>query len=382
MMPIKIGMLAGEASGDLLGAGLIRELRKIHSDLTVSGMGGSAMIAEGCDSLFEMERLSIMGVIEPLRRLPELIKMRRALYQHFLIERPDVFIGIDSPDFNLGLELKLKEAGIPVIHYVSPSVWAWRQKRIHKIAKATNLVLTLFPFETAFYQKHQVPARFVGHPLADLIPLNPDKKASRQVLGLDEDATYIAVLPGSRRNEIKYLAETFVLAAQLCRIKNPNIKFITSAVNELRDAEFQQICQTISPDLPIQFFYQQSHAVMAAADVVLVTSGTATLETMLFKRPMVVAYRMANFNYQIGKRLVKIPFIALPNLLANEKLVPEFIQETATPENISHALLDFIDHPDKIHKLEKQFLALHQTLRCNASEQAADAVIKLIHKES
>lgn len=372
---MRIGILAGEASGDLLGAGLLKALKAKQPNLEISGIGGPAMIAEGCQSLFPMERLSVMGLVEPLRRLPELFAIRRALHQHFLQNKPDVFIGIDSPDFNLGLELKLRQAGIPVIHYVSPSVWAWRQNRIKKIARATDLVLTLFPFETEFYQKHQVPAQCVGHTLADIIPLVPDQAAARQVLQLDPSATYIALLPGSRGNELKQLGQLFVETAQRCYQQKPNIRFITSAINDVRAQEFKEYCQRNAPNLPITFFTGRSHEVMAAADLVLVTSGTATLETMLYKRPMVIAYRMANLTYQIARHLVKIPFIGLPNLLANEMLVPEFIQDAATAENLSDALLNYLNHPEMITTLREKFLTIHQSLRRNASEQAALAVL-------
>jgi len=375
-----IGILAGEPSGDLLGASLMRTLLNQNSQLIFTGIGGPAMISAGCKSLFEMERLSVMGLVEPLFRLPELFRIRSELYRYFMANPPSVFIGIDSPDFNLGLELKLRKAGIPVIHYVSPSVWAWRQKRIFKIASATDLVLTLFPFEADFYQKHNVPVRFVGHPLADLIPLHPDKIDARKKLNLDPDATYIAILPGSRHNEIHYLANIFLTASKLCWQQKPYVKFITSAVNEKRDAEFHAIFKKAAPDLPLTFFQNRSHDVMAAADIVLVTSGTATLETMLYKRPMVVAYRMANLTFQLARHIVKLRYIALPNLLADEKLVPEFIQDAATPEQISAALIDYLDHPEKIAALENKFLDIHQRLRCNASQQAANAVMELIKK--
>ncbi len=336
------------------------------------------MIAAGCESLYDMERLSVMGLIEPLFRLPELFRMRSHLINYFTKHRPDIFIGIDSPDFNLGLELKLRQKGIPVIHYVSPSVWAWRQKRIFKIAKATDLVLTLFPFEADFYQKHHVPVQFVGHPLADLIPLQNDKLAARKKLNLDSDAIYIALLPGSRRNEIKFLAERFFETARECFKKRPQIKFITGTANEQRYQELKTICESRFSDLPLTFFQGQSHEVLEAADVVLVTSGTATLETLLFKRPMVIAYRTTNFTYQLAKRLLKIKFIGIPNLLANERLVPEFIQDAATPDKMSEALLDYLDHPEKMHALEKRFLEFHQQLRCNASQKASKAVLNLI----
>ncbi|MDR3492798.1 MAG: lipid-A-disaccharide synthase [Gammaproteobacteria bacterium] len=378
--PLKIGIIAGELSGDILGAGLIHALEK-KRDLQLSGVAGPKMIEAGCSSLYDMERLAVMGLIEPLRRLPELIKMRANLYKHFSQNKPDVFIGIDSPDFNLGLELKLRKLNIPVVHYVSPSVWAWRRKRIHKIAAATDLVLTLFPFEADFYHEHNVPACFVGHPLADLIPLQPDKIAARKKLNLNPDDTYIAILPGSRKNEIRYLADVFIQTAVICWRENPNLKFITASANAERDQEFREHCQRLAPELPIQFVINDSYSVMAAADVVLVTSGTATLETMLFKRPMVIAYRMANLTFQIGRRLVKIPHVGLPNILAKQKIVPEFIQDDASPENLAHALLDFLNHPEKMEKIQNTFLDIHQQLRCNANERAADAVLNLLNKK-
>jgi len=310
--------------------------------------------------------------------LPELIKMRRHLIQYFIDQKPDVFIGIDSPDFNLGLELKLREAGIKTVHYVSPSVWAWRKSRIHKIAKATDLVLTLLPFEKKFYDDHQVPATFVGHPFADQIPLQIDRSAARQQLNLDENAIYIALLPGSRQGEIKHMGETFLKTAKLCWEKNKNIRFVTSAINKKRDQEFQAQFQKICPELPLHFFQQCSRDVMAASDIVLVASGTATLETLLFKRPMVIVYQTGFFTYQMAKWLVDVPFIGLPNLLANKELAPEFIQEAAQPEKLSEALLDFLNHPEKQDALKTQFTQLHEQLRKNASHEAALAIVKLV----
>lgn len=373
-----IGILAGEASGDLLGADLIQQLQKKIPSLYCSGIGGSRMLAAGFDSKCEMERLSVMGLVEPLFRLPELIRIRKKIIHYFLDHRPDVFVGIDSPDFNLGVELKLCQAKIPVVHYVSPSVWAWRQKRIFKIARAVDLILTLFPFEADFYRKHHVPVKFVGHPLADQIPLESQKEIARKKLGLDSDGLYLALLPGSRQNEIKFLAKTFLQCAKLCCKKMPQLKLITSAANQQRYDEFRQLYEKENLNIEVQFFLQNSHDVMAASDVILVTSGTATLEAMLFKKPMVIAYRMANLTYQLAKYLVKIPFIGLPNLLANEKLVPEFIQAQATPENLSEAVLDWFAHPEKIIQLEKRFVELHQLLRCQASEKAADAILGLL----
>jgi lipid-A-disaccharide synthase len=377
---MKIGMVAGEASGDLLGAGLLTALRRIDPTLEAMGVGGSAMIRAGFDSQHEMERLSVMGLVEPLLHLPDLFKLRRDLVSYFTQNPPDVFIGIDSPDFNLGLELILRNANIPVVHYVSPSVWAWRKKRIFKIAKAVDLILTLFPFEADFYRQHNVPVHFVGHPLADAIPFNVDKAAARRALGVEVEGNYIALLPGSRGNELKYLAELFVATAKQCLHKKTELKFITSAANAKRNEEFQAFVRHFAPDLPIHFFVGRSHEVMAAADVVLVTSGTATLEAMLFNRPMVIAYRMSPITFSIAKRIVTIPYVGLPNLLAKERLVPEFLQNDATPKNLSNALLDYLDHPEKVHALEAKFTAIHQQLRCDANQQAAQAVMNLLKK--
>jgi lipid-A-disaccharide synthase len=375
---MKIGMVAGEASGSILGSGLIHALKIQHPDLQVSGIGGADMISAGFHSFHEMERLAVMGLIEPLGRLPELFAIRRHLYQHFSSQKPDLFIGIDAPDFNLGLEKKLRDQGIPTVHYVSPSVWAWRKRRIHKIAKAVDMVLTLFPFEAKFYEQHDVRATFVGHPLADVIPLVPDAHVAKMELGLDPDKKYVAILPGSRRNEIRFLSETFIKTAQLCLREQPDLQFITSAANAQRNLEFQAECQRLAPDLPIHFFEQRTHAVMAAAEVVLVTSGTATLETMLMKRPMVVAYKMGNLTYQIARHLVKLPYFSLPNLLAAEKLIPEFVQDQATPPQLAASLLDYLAHPQKTAALQATFTRIHQQLRCDANHSAANAVLSLL----
>lgn len=373
-----IGIVAGEASGDLLGAELLKALKKIYPDLKATGVGGPAMIQEGFHSLFDINRLSVMGFIEPLPRLPDLLKIRRELFHSFLKNPIDVFIGIDSPAFNLGLELKLRKKKFRTIHYVSPSVWAWRQNRIHKIKKAVDGMLTLFPFEVDFYKKHHVPVYFVGHPLADTIPLFSDKYLSRKKLEIPSDATYIALLPGSRQNEIKYVAPVLIQAAKEILKKRPEVHFITSAINSERNQEFQKICREYAPDLPIHFFQGRSHEVMAASDVVMVTAGTATLEVMLFKRPMVIVYRMAKLTYYLARFLVKTPFIGLPNIIANRLLVPELIQDEAQPEKIANAILTFLDHPEKIEHLQKLFCETHQQLKSNASEKAALVIKELI----
>ncbi len=377
---MKIGIIAGELSGDILGAGLLSVLRESHPSLEAVGVGGPLMMQQGFRSLYDIEGLSVMGFVDPLLRLPELLKMRHGLIDHFKKNPPDVFIGIDAPDFNLGIERELHDAGIPTVHYVSPSVWAWRKRRIHKIKKCVDLMLTLLPFEADFYRTHQVPVQFVGHPLADSIPFEPDQSAARDRLGLGNNRTYIAILPGSRKKELQYLAETFILAAQKMLQEKPAIQFITSSANAARDADMRTACARLAPLLPIHFFMNQTHDVLAASNLVLATSGTVTLEAMLFKRPMVIAYRMAAFNYWIAKKLVKIPFIGLPNLLENTLLIPEFIQDAATPEALSAALMDFLDHPEKIDALQKTFLSWHQTLRCNANKTAAKAVLHLLER--
>lgn len=375
--PIKIGIVAGEASGDLLGAKLIHALRERCPHLQIEGVGGPAMAAAGCHSLYDIERLAVMGFVEPIFRLPDLIKLRHDLYRHFTTQCPDVFIGIDAPDFNLGLELKLRRAGIPVVHYVSPSVWAWRQKRIFKIKKAVDLMLTLLPFETQFYQQHHVPVRYVGHPLAEQIPLQPDKIAARRALCIDQEATYVALLPGSRRQEVKYMAEAFLLAAKQALQKKPNLRFLTSHINEQRYQEFYAYFKQHAPELPLQFFTRRSQDVMAAADVVVVTSGTATLETMLYKKPMIIAYRMSRLTHWLAKILVKVPHVGLPNLLAGERLVPELIQDEATPEAICQHIIDYLDHPEKVCVLQDKFTSMHQSLRADSAKEIADAVLSV-----
>ncbi|WP_250462039.1 lipid-A-disaccharide synthase [Microbulbifer litoralis] len=375
--PVRIGIVAGEASGDILGAGLIAALQERIPNLQVEGIAGPRMLGLGAQSLFPMERLSVMGLVEPLKRLPELLRIRRTLRRHFIDNPPDLFVGIDSPDFNLSLEESLKTAGIPTVHYVSPSVWAWRRGRIKKIARAVDHMLTLLPFEADFYREHQVPVTFVGHPLADEIPLQVDTAAAREELGFAPGGRVVALLPGSRGGEVKLLGPLFLQAARWCHQRRPELRFVLPAANEQRLAELKQLLENYG-DLPVTLLDGNSHGAVSAADNVLIASGTATLETMLLKKPMVVAYKMAGLSYAIFSRMLHTSWVSLPNLLAQRELVPEILQDDATPENLGAALLQFYDDPLLYDQLQREFDDLHQQLRRNASARAADAVCQLI----
>ncbi|WP_226665082.1 lipid-A-disaccharide synthase [Microbulbifer aggregans] len=373
-------MLAGEASGDILGAGLIAALQKRYAQVEVVGIAGPRMQALGAESLFPMERLSVMGLVEPLKRLPELLKIRRTLRQHFIQNPPDVFIGIDSPDFNLGLEESLRAAGIPTVHYVSPSVWAWRRGRIKKIARAVDHILTLLPFEADFYREHEVPVTFVGHPLADDIPLDVDVAAARKKLGFSGDDQLVALLPGSRGGEVRLLGPLFLHAAKWCHQRRPGLKFVLPAASDERRQQLEaQIAEMPGgAELPLTLLDGDSQTALAAADTVLIASGTATLETMLMGKPMVVAYKMAALSYAIFSRMLHTPWVSLPNLLAQRELVPEILQDDATPEALGAAILQYFDDPLLLDQLQREFSELHQQLRRDASERAAEAVYRLL----
>lgn len=379
MERIHIGIVVGEASGDILGAALISELRKLYPAAEFSGIGGPRMLELGFHSFFPQDRLAVMGLIEPLKRLPELLRIRKFLREHFIANPPSVFIGIDSPDFTISLERSLKEHGIKTVHYVSPSVWAWRQKRIFKIAKSVDLMLTLLPFEAAFYEKHNVPVEFVGHHLADEIPEHLDKFQARRELGIPEHARVVALLPGSRASEVERMGSLFMHAAVFCLEQDPELLFYIPAANSDR---YRQLHLQLNDyvDFSIQLFNGNSHKVMAAADVVLLASGTVTLEALLLKKPMVVAYKMAPLTFKILSWLVKTPFVSLPNLLANKLLVPELLQDQATPEKLSAAVMDYFEHPEETQHLVDTFANMHGILKRDASARAAAAIAKLINR--
>jgi len=375
---MRIGIVAGEASGDLLGAGLILAIREHHPDAVFEGIAGPGMQEQGAQSLYSMERLSIMGLFEILGRYRELSRMRRDLIRHFIDNPPDVFIGIDAPDFNHVIETQLKARGIKTVHYVSPSVWAWRQYRLRKLKRAVDLMLTLFPFEARFYEQHDIPVRFAGHPLADMIALQPDVTEARHSFGLAASDEVLAILPGSRAGEVSRLADDFVQASQQCLEKRPGLKLLVPLVNQKTRAIFEAAVQKHAPELPITIIDGRSREVMTAADVVLLASGTAALEAMLLKKPMVVAYRLSALSYPLARLLVKVDVYSLPNLLAGEKLVPEIIQHDVTPERLSTTVLDYFEAPQHSLALRHRFTEIHQTLQQDASASAANAILELI----
>ncbi|WP_312241340.1 lipid-A-disaccharide synthase [Pantoea sp.] len=375
--PLTIALVAGETSGDILGAGLIRALKAKHPDAHFVGVAGPLMQAEGCEAWYEMEELAVMGVVEVVERLPRLLKIRRDLTQRFSALRPDVFVGIDAPDFNITLEGRLKRAGIRTIHYVSPSVWAWRQKRVFKIGRNTDLVLAFLPFEKAFYDRFDVPCRFIGHTMADAMPLQPDKLAARRELGIAADALCLALLPGSRNAEVEMLSADFLKTARLLRVRYPTLEIVVPLVNAKRRAQFERIKAEVAPELPMHLLDGKGREAMVASDAALLASGTAALECMLAKCPMVVGYRMKPFTFWLAKRLVKTPYVSLPNLLAGREIVKELLQEECQPDALAAALEPLLHAGSARDTLLATFHQLHEQIRWNADEQAAQAVLEL-----
>lgn len=377
--PLTIALCAGEASGDLLGAHLIEAIKKQQPNVQFIGIGGPRMIAAGCKSLFDQERLAVRGYAEVLRRLPEILKIRRQLVAQLKNIHPDIFVGIDAPDFNLSVAAQLKAVGIATIHYVSPSVWAWKRERVNKIVKQVNEVLCLFPMEPELYQAAGGKARFIGHPLAQALPLTADKAAARKRLKLDDDTPVFTILAGSRVSEVDYMAPIFFRAAQQILRELPNAQFIspyaTAATRErlqhyLEQPEFEK--------LPIRLQAAKTDLACTAADVVLVTSGTATLEVALCKRPMVISYKISPLTYFLVKRKIQVSHVGLPNILLNKEVVPELLQHDATPEKLAQAVLDFFRQPEKVAKLETEFTQLHKMLLQDTDQLAATAILENI----
>ena len=377
---LRVGIVANEVSGDILGAALISELRTLVPEASFIGVAGPRMLESGCETLFPMERLSVMGLTEVLGHLPELLRLRGELVRHFSADPPDVFIGVDAPDFNLGLERRLRVRGIPTVHLVSPTVWAWRPGRVKGIRRAVDLMLCVFPFEESFLREHGVPARFVGHPLADQIPLEVDQEAARAELGLPREGPLIAILPGSRASEMERLAVPFIASALQCLESRPDLRFVVPLVNARLRAYFESELERLAPALPVTLVEGRSRSVIAAADCVLTASGTATLETLLLKRPMVVGYRVHPLTYHLvkGLGLIKVPHVAMANLLAGRELAPEFLQDHCRAELLAPALLDLLDDPQRRSAIAAEYARIHAGMRHNAAREAALAVLGLI----
>ena len=393
------GLVAGEASGDLLAGLLLDGLRARWPQLTTAGIGGAHMTAQGFDAWWPIEKLSVRGYLEVLPRLPELLRIRKQLGDRLLTERPDLFIGVDAPDFNFDLEARLKKAGIKTLHFVSPSFWAWRPEKLLKLKAAADHVLCLFPFEPELLAEHGIAATYVGHPLANVIPMQPDRTAARRVLGLDENATVVALLPGSRAAEVKYLLSRFFQAAALIRKARPATQFIVPAVPHLQ-SQIEVAARVSGLGDALKVVRGQSHAVLAACDVTLIASGTATLEAALFKRPMVIAYAMPAFSYRLMRKKRQLPWVGLPNVLCAPRewlhrpadmsahdmadrtdapfVVPELIQDAATPAALAQAVLDWLAAPEKIAQLQQRFTALHHELKRDTPRLATDAIETLL----
>ena len=373
---ITIGIVAGEASGDLLGSHLMATLKEARPEVRFVGIGGPKMQSEGMEVLFPMEKLAVRGYVEVLRHYREIIGIRSKLRKYFLANRPALFIAVDAPDFNLDLELALKQHGIPTVHYVSPSIWAWRGERIHKIKRAVSHMLALFPHEPKLYQQAGVPVDYVGHPLADMLPEQPKRAEMRETMRIPAHAKVFALLPGSRQSEVRQLARTLIETARLILQKLPDARFLVPlASRETRGIFEQALYDCAAQELPITMLFGHAQDAMIVADGVLVASGTATLEAALLKRPMVITYRMPALSWWLMKRKSYQPYFGLPNILCGRFVVPELMQEDATPENLAQALLNLLDNKDAVDQLEQTFVDLHRSLRQNAAHKAAAAIL-------
>jgi len=378
---VRIAIVAGEASGDLLASHLIAALKQHLPDAVFYGIGGPKMQAQGFDSWWPMEKLSVMGYWDALKHYREIAGIRRQLKHRLLELRPDVFIGVDAPDFNLGLEADLKAAGIRTIHYVSPSIWAWRGGRVKKIARAVNRVLALFPMEPPLYEKERVPVTYVGHPLADIIPLETNKVAVREKLALPRNNPVFALLPGSRRGELEMMAETFVETAKIIRERFlPQAVFVVPLATRETRLQFETaIYKRQATEVPFRLLFGHAQDALGAADVSLVASGTATLEAALLKRPMVITYKIAKFSYWLMKRMAYLPYVGLPNVLAGRFVVPEILQDEATPERLAEELVKLYGDKENAAAVEEAFTDIHLRLRQNTADKAARAVIECLN---
>lgn len=378
---VRIAMVAGEASGDLLASHLIAALKARLPDAVFYGIGGPRMEAQGFDAWWPMEKLAVMGYVDALKHYREISGIRRQLKKRLLDIRPDIFIGVDAPDFNLGLETDLKSAGVKTIHYVSPSIWAWRGGRIKKIARAVNRVLALFPMEPPLYEKARIPVTYVGHPLADIIPMETSKTAAREKLALPRDVPIFALLPGSRQGELAMMADTFVQTAKVIRERYlPNALFVVPLTTRETRLQFEMAIYTQqASEIPFRLLFGHAQDALGVADVSLVASGTATLEAALIKRPMVITYKIAKLSYWIMKRMAYQPFVGLPNVLAGREVVPEILQDQATPDNLAEALVKLYEDKENAEAVAEAFTDIHYRLRQNTAEKAANAVIECLN---
>ncbi len=379
--PLRVGLVAGESSGDQLGAALIAALRDRVPDVQCFGMAGPKMVAAGCDPWASSEELSTMGLFEVLRHLPRLLRLRASLVERFEQARPHVFVGIDVPDFNLGLAKRLKARGLKTVQYVSPQVWAWRQGRVSTIGRSCDLVLCLLPFETEFYAQHGVRAEFVGHPLADQIPLEVDRASARDALGIPQEATVFALLPGSRMGEVERLGADFAAAAAWIVARRPGARFVAPMASASVRLRFEQLLAMVATPLPVQVLDGQAQRALAAADAAIVASGTATLETLLTGRPMVVAYRLGALTAFLLRALglVKVPYFSQPNLLVGRRLVPELFQDAVTGPALGEALLRELEDGRHLRELSEEFRRVHETLRRGGAQRAATAILEYVH---
>lgn len=372
----RLTLVAGEASGDLLASLLLKGVAARWPASRACGVGGQKMVAQGFDAWAPSDRLAVHGLVEVIRVYRELAVFRRSLIERICAERPDVFIGVDAPDFNFELESQVRSAGIKTVHFVSPSIWAWRGWRIRRIARSVDHMLCLFPFEPEIYHQAGIAATFVGHPLADVIPLIPDRVAARTRLHLAQEAPVVALLPGSRRGEIRHLTTRFGAAAALIQQVRPDVQFVLPAAPG-RKASIEAELRGQAPDVPIRVLEGQSHEALAACDVTLIASGTATLEAALFKRPMVVAYAQHPVSHFLMKRMAYLPWIALPNILLREFAVPELVQREATPEALARATLKWLDGPNQSDRLMQRFIDLHHSLKRDTARCASDAIAQV-----
>lgn len=373
----RVAMVAGEASGDLLAGLLLNGLRARWPALWAGGIGGPQMATHGFEAWWPHEKLAVRGYAEVLRHYREILGIRRQLQARLLAERPSVFVGVDAPDFNLDLEARLRGSGIPTVQFVCPSIWAWRPERVHKIRRSADHVLCIFPFEPELLARHDIAATYVGHPLAGVIPLRPDRAGARQALGLARDEEVLAILPGSRASEVQYLARTFFEAARLLQQSRPQLRFVVPAIASLKPA-IEAAAREAGVASGLLVVAGQSHRVLAACDLTLIASGTATLEAALFKRPMVIAYRMNWISWQIMKRKGLQPWVGLPNILCRDFVVPELLQDDANPPALASAVLQWLESPARMAAVESKFMALHHELQRDTAILATDAIQKVI----